>query len=134
MKKILRFFTLLFLYSNLLFAERAYGDQTALVINELMASNSNSARDPQGQYEDWIEIHNYSTKAINTGGLYLTDDMSNPTKWRIPVDNVAATAIPAGGYLLIWVDNDVADAGLHANFKFNAAGEQIACSKLMAVR
>ncbi|MCP4609147.1 MAG: hypothetical protein GY845_10590, partial [Planctomycetes bacterium] len=97
-----------------------------LVINELMASNSSSIRDPQGQYDDWIEIHNYGSSAINIGGFYLTDSLSIPAKWRIPSTNSAVTTIGTGGYLLIWIDNDITDSGLHANFKLDAAGEQIA--------
>ncbi|MDT8304022.1 MAG: chitobiase/beta-hexosaminidase C-terminal domain-containing protein, partial [Sedimentisphaerales bacterium] len=63
---------------------------------------------------------------IDIGGLYLTDNFSNPTKWRIPDGNPAVTTISAGGYLLIWADNDVSDAGIHANFRLDAGGEQIA--------
>ncbi|MHC4587478.1 MAG: chitobiase/beta-hexosaminidase C-terminal domain-containing protein, partial [Planctomycetota bacterium] len=98
----------------------------SLVINEFMASNNSVTQDPQGQSDDWIEIHNYGTKAIDAGGLYLTDDLSDPTKWRIPDGNPAATTIDAGSYLLIWADNDITDAGLHTNFKLDAGGEQIA--------
>ena len=103
------------------------GDQVGipLVINELMASNSGIIQDPQGQYDDWIEIHNYGIKAIDIGGMYLTDNLSDTTKWRIPANNTAATTILAGGYLLIWADNDTTDAGLHANFKLDAGGEEI---------
>jgi hypothetical protein len=66
----------------------------SLVINELMASNSSCIRDPQGQYDDWVEIYNYGTEAINVGGMYLTDDPSVPSKWRIPFGNSAATTVP----------------------------------------
>ena len=104
-------------------AEREEG--IPLAINEFMASNSDSIQDPQEQYEDWIEIHNYGPDAINIGGMYLTDDLSIPNKWRVPAHNTAATTIPAGGYLLIWADNDTTDAGLHANFKLDAGGEEI---------
>jgi hypothetical protein len=99
--------------------------ETSLVINEFMASNNSCLQDPQGQYEDWIEIHNYGADTINMGGMYLTDNPSAPTKWRIPDNNPAATIISAGGYLLIWADDDTTDVGLHANFKLDAAGEQI---------
>ncbi|OHB60185.1 MAG: hypothetical protein A2168_04975 [Planctomycetes bacterium RBG_13_50_24] len=99
--------------------------ETTLVINELMASNSTTNQDPQGQYDDWIEIHNYGLDAIDIGGMYLTDSLSAPAKWRIPSSNSALTTIPAGGYLLIWADNDTTAAGLHANFKLDAAGEEI---------
>ncbi|MBN2181917.1 MAG: lamin tail domain-containing protein [Sedimentisphaerales bacterium] len=95
---------------------------TTVVINELMASNSNCIQDPQGQYDDWIEFYNYGTNTVDLGGMYLTDDSSIRTKWQIP----NSTTIPAGGYLLIWADNDTTNPGLHANFKLDADGEQVA--------
>jgi hypothetical protein len=85
-----------------------------LAINEFMASNRSSIQDPQGQYDDWIEIHNHGPDAINIGGMYLTDNLALPTKWWIPPNYPALTTIPAGGYLLIWADNDTTHAGLHA--------------------
>ena len=106
-------------------AEQSVQADIPLAINELMASNSSCIQDPQRQYDDWIEIHNYGLDAIDIGGMYLTDNLSDPTKWWIPVNNPAATTIVAGGFLLIWADNDTTDAGLHANFKLDAAGEQI---------
>ncbi len=96
-----------------------------LVINEFMASNSSYIQDPQGQYDDWIEIYNSGTSAVNIGRMYLTDNLSVPTRWRIPDGNPAATTIPPKGYLLIWADNDTADTGLHANFKISTGGEEI---------
>ncbi|HUU20020.1 MAG TPA: CotH kinase family protein, partial [Sedimentisphaerales bacterium] len=100
-------------------------NRVPLVINEFMASNNNSAQDPQGQYDDWIELYNYGSDAIDISGMYLTDNLSVPNKWRINSDFRSATIIPAGGYLLIWADDDTADAGLHANFKLSAVGEEI---------
>ncbi len=48
---------------------RVFADQAGipLAINELMASNSTVIQDPQDQYDDWIEIHNYGLDAIDTG-------------------------------------------------------------------
>ena len=100
-------------------------EETTLVINEFMASNSSYVQDSQGHYDDWIEIHNFGSNPINVGGMYLTDNLLVPTKWRFPDNNPAATVISAGGYLLIWADEDTTDTGLHANFKLDAAGEQI---------
>lgn len=96
-----------------------------LVINEFMASNDSIIRDPQGQYDDWIEIYNYGTGDIDMAGMYLTDDLSEPAKWRIPSGTSAATTIRRGGYLLVWADNNVGDEGLHSNFKLSANGEEI---------
>jgi len=100
--------------------------ETSLVINEFMASNNSCLQDPQGQYDDWIEIYNYGIDAIDIGGMYLTDNPSSPTKWQIQGSNPTVTTIPAGGYLLIWANNDTTDSGLHTNFKLDADGEQIA--------
>ena len=96
-----------------------------LVINELMASNSSTIRDQQGQYDDWIEIYNFGNRAINMGGMYLTDDLTDPTKWRIPTDRPSDATIPAYGYLLIWADKDTTDTGLHANFNLDGSGEEL---------
>jgi len=118
----LPFFTLIWITSLIGSVNAA---EIPLVINELMASNDTIIRDPQGQYDDWIEIHNYGTDEINLGGMYLTDNLSAPTKWQFPVGNSAITTIPAGGYLLVWADNDTTDSGLHANFKLDAGGEEL---------
>jgi hypothetical protein len=96
-----------------------------LVINELMASNIRTITDPQGQYDDWIEIYNFGDEAIDVGGMYLTDDLSAPTKWRIPGNSPSATIIPPHDYLLIWADNDTADPGLHAKLKLDSTGEEL---------
>ena len=105
----------------------------SLVINEFMASNSNDTNfvDPQGEHDDWIEIYNFGNIAIDIGWMYLTDDLSDPTKWQIPHDSPSETTIGAHSYLLIWADDDTgdngtADGGLHANFKLSADGENIA--------
>ena len=93
-----------------------------IVINELMAFNTESLTDPQGQYEDWLELHNLSDRTVSLTGMYLTDKIDNLKKWGFPED----TSIPAGGYLLVWLDEDgKADAGLHANFKLSRNGETV---------
>jgi len=97
----------------------------SLVINEFVASNNSSVQDPQGQYDDWIEIYNFGSDAIDIGAFYLTDDLSVPAKWRIPDGIPALTTIPPHGYLLIWADNDTAYSGLHANFRLSGGGEEI---------
>ena len=102
----------------------------ALVINEFAASNNNYPHnnyphDPQGEYDDWIEIYNVGHEAIDVSGMYLTDDLSIPTMWRIPDVNPSLTTIPGHGYLLIWADNDTGDFGLHANFELDTEGGQI---------
>jgi hypothetical protein len=95
--------------------------EVPVVINELMASNNKFIQDPQGQYADWIEIYNYGSNTINIGGMYLSDDSSNPTKWQFP----DGTTMEAREHLIIWADEDIGDDGLHANFKLTAGGEEL---------
>ena len=96
--------------------------ESPIVINELMAFNTKSLADPQGQYEDWLELHNLSNNTLNLTGMYLTDNIDNLKKWVFPEN----TTIPAHGYLLVWLDEDgKAKAGLHANFKLSRNGETV---------
>jgi hypothetical protein len=96
----------------------------AVKINEWMADNTSISGivDPaDGKFDDWFELHNAGPTAINLGGFYLTDSDLLKTQFTIP----ANTIIPAGGYLLVWADNDTLQSGLHANFKLSASGEMI---------
>jgi hypothetical protein len=102
------------------------GEGKTLVINELMARNDLTLADAQGDYDDWIELYNAGEEALDAGGLYLTDDLSEPRKWRFPTDDPSATTVPAGGTLLVWADNDLADEGLHAGFELDVLGDDIA--------
>ena len=96
--------------------------ESAIVINELMAFNTKSITDPQGHYEDWLELHNVSDAPVNLTGMYLTDKIDNLKKWAFP----EGTSIPADGYLLVWLDEDgKAKSGLHANFKLSRNGETV---------
>ncbi len=76
-------------------------------------------------FADWVELKNSGASAVNLTGWYLTDNVSNPTKWAFP----AGTSIPAGGYLLVLCDeNDTLPglAYLHTNFKLSEGGEKVA--------
>ena len=105
-------------YYSLTLATIPAGD---IVINELLASNSAIQADQDGEFDDWIEIHNNTSAAIDLSNYFLTDDATNLTQWQFP----AGTTIPANGYVIVWADNDVLQAGLHANFNLSAAGETV---------
>ncbi|MEL6673455.1 MAG: lamin tail domain-containing protein [Bacteroidota bacterium] len=89
-----------------------------LVINELLASNTTNTADQDGEFDDWIELFNPTSQSLNLSQVYLTDDPANPTAYALP-----DTTIPAGGYLIIWADDDSLQTGLHAFFKLTTAGE-----------
>ena len=102
---------------------------STLAINELMASNGVTISDPQGDDDDWIELLNSGTEAIDLSGMYLSDKRSNPLQWQFP----EGTVIAAGGYLLVWADDDSGDTpGLHTNFKLSAGGESVVLSDIDA--
>ena len=42
-----------------------------------------SHADPQGQFDDWVELYNAGDAAIDMAGMYLTDDPAVPTQWKI---------------------------------------------------
>ena len=94
----------------------------SVVINELMADNDNTFADPQGDYDDWVELRNRTDTPVLLTGMYLSDKEDEPTKWQFPEN----TEIPANGYLIVWLDDDEGDlGGLHANFKLSKDGEMV---------
>ena len=96
--------------------------QSVLAINEVVSENQAAAKDPQGDFDDYIEIVNTSDSEIDLSGKYLTDSEKNPRKWKFP----KGTKIAAGGRLVVWADEDgKAKEGLHANFKLAKGGETI---------
>lgn len=93
-----------------------------VVINELMPSNTSAIADPQGEFDDWLELRNLTDQEVDLTGRYLSDEPNNPRKWAFP----AGTTIPADAYLIVWCDEDgSASPGLHASFKLSASGESV---------
>ena len=115
-------FVQLLLLLVLALGSRARGQ---LVINEFMASNSHSIQDAQGDYDDWIEIHNLGPDAIDMAGMYLTDDPGDWAQWQVPGGVPSITTVPGYGYLLIWADDESEQGPLHASFKLSTSGETL---------
>ena len=94
-----------------------------LVINEFQASNSTTQADQDGEYDDWVEIYNNTSSSINLEGYYLSDNLTNLVKFQFP--NVS---IDGNSFLIIWLDGDPGQQGLHADFKLSASGERLILS------
>lgn len=92
-----------------------------LVINEFMASNNTTQADQDGEFDDWIELYNNGSTSIDLDGYFLSDDATDLVQWAFP----AGTTIGPDGYIVVWADNDLSQAGLHANFKLSSAAETI---------
>ena len=86
-----------------------------LFINEYSAANYDSYQDNYGEYEDWLEIYNSSAAPIDLNGYFLTDKISNPTKWQIS----SSFMIPANGVSVIFCSgrDEVTGGNAHTNFK-----------------
>ena len=88
------------------------------IISEFMASNDAGLADEDGDFSDWIEVHNPDATAINLDGYFLSDDTADLRGWEFP-----AVTIEPGAFLVVFASNkDRSDpAGeLHANFKLSA--------------
>lgn len=90
-----------------------------LVVNEIMASNSVTVTDDNGDYEDWFELYNNTDTTLSLDNLYASDSQTNFLKWQFPT----GTTIAPHSYLIVWADQDLTETGLHADFKFSAGGE-----------
>ena len=90
-----------------------------LSINEFGASNKDLVFDPQGDADDWIELHNPTTTPLSLDGWSMSDDLSDPHPLA------SGLTVPAGGVLLLWADKDVLDGPQHLPFKLNSCGEGI---------
>jgi hypothetical protein len=96
-----------------------------LVINEFLASNNKTNADEYDEFDDWIELYNGTYESINVGGMYISDDLLNKIKFKIPDTDSIITTIHSNSYLLIWADNDTDQGILHVGFKLSGAGEEI---------
>ena len=94
---------------------------SGLVINEIMASNSNSVSDQDGEFDDWVELYNRGTSTINLSGFYLSDNKNDLNKWTFPNINIMP-----GEYLIIWCDTaGTTQNGLHTTYRLSADQEEV---------
>jgi hypothetical protein len=97
------------------------------IISEFMASNQNGITDEDGDRPDWIEIRNPDANPVNLNGWFLTDVITNKSKWMFP-----NMTLPGNSYLLVWASGKnrrVPGQPLHTNFNLSAEGEYLALIK-----
>jgi len=97
-----------------------------VLITEFMARNSSTIDDGDGASSDWIELHNSGSNTVDLTGWYLSDDETDPRKWRFPSTNIAA-----GAYLLVFASGQDTDeyvdslGYLHTTYRLSSNdGEQ----------
>lgn len=96
----------------------------APVISEFAAANRSGLKDEDGEFSDWIEIHNPDAVALSLDGYRLTDDAANLRGWPFP-----SLTLPPGGYLVVFAsgkDRRDPSQRLHTDFQLSADGEFLA--------
>jgi hypothetical protein len=78
-----------------------------LFINEVMAQSLNT--------DDWIELYNPTSRAIDLSGFYLSDSRFFPLAWAFP----DGTVIAEKGFLVVKANNQ--NKGLQTNFRLGAS-------------
>src|SRR5438046_4652749 len=89
-----------------------------VVINEWMASNTRTVRNPNtGQYEPWVELYNRGASPVNIGGYYLSSHLTNQTQYRI----ADGTTLAAQGWAGFWA-NGLPGSGGSGGFRLRKEG------------
>ena len=82
-------------------------DAVLIFVNEVICKDDVEPyfTDEEGGGTDWIELYNGGLNPIDIGGMYITDDPSEPAAdWQqIPATDAAVTTIQPGGYLVLIV-------------------------------
>ena len=92
-----------------------------LRINEVLVINDSNYVDSYGRRNGWIEIFNTAYNTVDIGGMYLTDDPANPTKYWIPKGD-PITSIAPRNYVLFFADSMPTRGIQHLNFKLKEGG------------
>jgi CotH kinase protein/Chitobiase/beta-hexosaminidase C-terminal domain/Lamin Tail Domain len=98
-----------------------------VIISEFMAANNSGLRDVDGDFSDWIEIHNPNRAPVSLAGWYLSDDPTDLTKWRFP-----DLTLDGQGFLIVFASgkNRIDPQGeLHTNFNLDRDGEYLALTR-----
>lgn len=94
-----------------------------IVINELLARNSDLNFDEHGDDDDWFELYNFGDEPVLLNRLWFTDDPSTPLKWKI--DTTDDIYLEPGEYFIVWADDEPWEGSHHANFKISGDGEYL---------
>jgi hypothetical protein len=98
----------------------------AVIISEFGAASSGPS-DEYGETPDWIELQNRSLRPVNLAGWVLTDDATQPDKWRF-----GEVILEPGAYLVVFAsgrDQDQPDEDepfIHTSFRLDSAGGYLA--------
>lgn len=97
-----------------------------VIINEFVAGNTAGLLDEDGEPQDWIELYNRGTNAVNLLGWSLSDNPNAPGLWTFPTQ-----VLNPGQYLVVFASGKdrrapVGSNKYHTNFKLDLFGEYLA--------
>ncbi|MEX1375995.1 MAG: CotH kinase family protein [Eubacteriales bacterium] len=92
-------------------------------ITEYMTNNKSVIYDEFGSYEDWIEITNTSETECDIGGLYLSDNEYELSKWQLP----SIVLAPNESLLIFASGKENYSQNIHAPYSLSA-GELLTIS------
>ncbi len=102
-------------------------EDVPLAITELMAANAMTIKDSKGAYSDWVEVTNISGEEFSLAGCGLSDNPSDPLKWRFP-DKV----LGSGESILIFCSGQTAVYGgegpVEADFRLSSYDGEVLLS------
>lgn len=96
----------------------------SIVINEIMAANIDEFISPAFNFDGWIELYNPTNRAVELGGLRISDPADATSVWTMPS---TMGVVPAKGYRLVWFDSNN-EYSLNAPFKLDTDGGIIVIS------
>jgi len=87
-------------------------NDTGVRITEVLASSSKS--------DDWVELYNGTSAAIDLSGWGLSDNAGRPRKWQFP----AGTTIQPGAYLGVFANGvgESTDGRIQTNYRLSSDG------------
>ncbi|MFM9006076.1 MAG: lamin tail domain-containing protein, partial [Flavobacteriales bacterium] len=109
-------------FNNVTFDDNNFEVQNndLLFINEVQPINTSTYDDLENEFEPWFEIYNPNAHQVNLANYRISIDGGTP--WQVPNTRPARTVIPAGGFLLIWCDNDLLDDVNHSPLQLPTGG------------
>ena len=98
--------------------------QNAVRISEVQTVNENGLTDEFGHRSPWLELNNVTAATTNVAGMYLTDDLSQPTKYPIRSGSNKTMVAPHQTFV-IFLDG-LSDRGVfHSALKLDPTRENV---------
>lgn len=101
-------------------------DPEGVMLSELMPQNRSTITDADGDFSDWIELHNGGSRPVSLEGYGLSDSERTLRKWVFP-----DVTLKAGEYRIVFAsgkDRRDPDGELHTSFKLSGEGETVRLS------